>query len=323
MNDQETKTGYFKEIFLIILILVLFVGIITTIGIIAYKKLTVSPADKDKKVEAPAESQAPSEKGKGQPQGYQGGPPPPDAAHLLKPEASLQPPADEQEVSSPEPPPPVPEPQAPAAEPIQEPGPVSTEPAPVEAAAAVEPPPQISSEPAPPEGTAGENYDVKAPEKTEAAPAEPSGKNAAMKQIEETSGKSKKKKKDKTPPAPPEPKMISVVHLKNGQQIEGNIQEEKGDLLIFENEGVTFEIKKEEVDNIEKISEAELQKRIDAANKVIDPGFMSGQEVIVVTYDDKIIQGSILKLDDEEIELLMNEGTFIIKRQNIKMIEKK
>ncbi|MBN1521056.1 MAG: hypothetical protein JW928_00875, partial [Candidatus Aureabacteria bacterium] len=65
------------------------------------------------------------------------------------------------------------------------------------------------------------------------------------------------------------------------------------------------------------------EKRLDISREIIAPEFVSGQEVIVVTYDDKIIQGTILKIDEEKIELLLDEGTFVVKRQNIKMIERK
>ncbi|MCK5707034.1 MAG: hypothetical protein KAI43_05220 [Candidatus Aureabacteria bacterium] len=117
--------------------------------------------------------------------------------------------------------------------------------------------------------------------------------------------------------------MIDIVHLKNGHQIEGNITEKNDIFLILDNEGVSVEIKNNEIDNIETLPKEELEQRHLKSQQIVTPEFMSGQEVVIITYDDKIIQGSIIKIDSKEINLLLDEGSFIIKRQNIKLIEKK
>ena len=118
-------------------------------------------------------------------------------------------------------------------------------------------------------------------------------------------------------------KMIDIVHLKNKHQLDGKITGRTNSLVIMENDGIAVEIKQSEIIKIEHIPLSEWRQRHNTEEDEGLPEFTAGQEIIIITYDDQIIQGTILKHSADIIELLLDEGTYIIKRKNIKMIERK
>ena len=117
--------------------------------------------------------------------------------------------------------------------------------------------------------------------------------------------------------------MIDIVHLKNKHQLDGKITGRTNSLVIMENDGIAVEIKQSEIIKIEHIPLSEWRQRHNTEEDEGLPEFTAGQEIIIITYDDHIIQGTILKHNADIIELLLDEGTYIIKRKNIKMIERK
>ncbi|MBN1521943.1 MAG: hypothetical protein JW928_05355, partial [Candidatus Aureabacteria bacterium] len=131
--------------------------------------------------------------------------------------------------------------------------------------------------------------DVRAPDRSMPdVPEESSGQKTKKDFMEAVSDLGASPSDTAQPPAAPvqeQQDKITIIHLKNGHQLEGRIIQQKDDLTVLEYEGATVEIRQEEIDNIEHITLKEYEKRLDISREIIAPEFVSGQEVIVVTYD--------------------------------------
>lgn len=315
--QTEPKSNFFRDFLIIIAILSLFVILIIGCSILIYNKFTKQAPKVEKTLLEPTKPDPAKADSVISKPAVRLPIPEPDTSHAASHDIGKEEPKDPEIVKAPEK----------EEEKIQL-MPDKAEPGKIE--------PEVSQHPTQEEPETEEDPEeepkdpeiVKAPEKPVSAANKQ--KNEPMTKdefIEEVSNLSSVQKKNK--PVVEEnisqmnKDLITIVHFKNGRQLEGKVKEQNKQFLILENEGALLEIQKSEILRMEEIPLQEFQDKRKQKTTFKEPSFISGQEVIIMTYDDRVIQGSLIKMDSENITLLLDEGTFIIKRKNIRMIEKK